>query len=173
MLARQTGCLSGVSTAGRKTVEPPHYHFTVCVFDCDSSSSGGMPALRVALPPQLLILGATRAEGRLRSSCTSSKTTARVFCEGFVATSERITGREQATDVFAGLLVVLPLITPPPPVFVAHERRGVDACAGSDRGLLSRRQAVYLRSGGKALPGKGEPRIPAEGKCIKAPDWRL
>lgn len=53
----------------------------------------------------------------------------------------------------------------------AHERRGVDA--GSDRGLLSRRQAVYLRSGGKALPGKEELRIPAEGKCIKAPDWRL
>lgn len=105
-----------------------------------------------------------------------------------MATSERIIGQERAADVFAGLQVVPPLITPPPPVFVAllhptkipplspkdaDERRGVDASAGSDRGLLSRRQAVYLRSGGKALPGKEEPKIPAEGKCIKAPDWRL
>lgn len=140
----------------------------------------------MASPPPLLILGCTREEGG--AGAQAPKPLQDSFCEGFFffwrpqsvqsAESEPRTS-SQGSGSFS-LLLPRPLqswLHPPPilpsPSKDTHERRGVGACAGSDRGLLSRRQAVYLRSGGKALPGKEERRIPAEGKCIKAPDWRL
>lgn len=73
-------------------------------------------------------------------------------------------------------LLFLPLYAPhPTPVLKdAHKHGRIDALyAGSDQSPLCRHQAVHLRTDRKALPGKEKPRIPAEGKCIKAPDLRL